>query len=61
MKTLTYFRPPTLYEIKFGEGALHYLDVEQPECTKTDGTVKKWVKINGLRYYCVGWYVGMKF
>lgn len=54
-----YYRQPTPFEIKFGEGALHYLDIPIDKCTHKDGRVKRWVKISGIRYYCVGWYKNM--
>lgn len=48
-----YYRNPTAYEIRFGEGAIHYKDFDRSECTKKDGTFKKWLvcPIDGLRYY----------
>lgn len=53
IKTVEYHRHPTLYEIKFGEGATHYKDFDLEFCLKTDGTLKRWVKCpySGLRYY----------
>lgn len=51
--TITYHRPPTKAEIKFGEGATHYKDFDMDFCLKPDGNYKKWLKcpIDGLRYY----------
>lgn len=48
-----YHRPPTPYEIKFGEGATHYLEFDIERCIKPDGTLKRWVicPVTGLRYY----------
>lgn len=53
MKTVEYHRPPTPYEIKIGEGAIHYKYFDIEFCTKPDSTLKKWVKCpyTGLRYY----------
>lgn len=55
-ETMEYYRKPTPGEIRFGEGALHYLGIPLAECVKPNGDVKRWVKISGIRYYCVGWY-----
>lgn len=51
-KTLEYHRDPTSWEIKFGEGATHYIDVPSDIYLKKDGkTIKKWVIMpDGLRY-----------
>jgi hypothetical protein len=51
--TITYFRKPTAWEIKFGEGATHYKDFDRSQCTKANGGRKKWLicPIDGLRYY----------
>ena len=52
MKTVEYHRNPTPYEIKFGEGAIHYLTVEVEKVRKKDGNLKRWfVHTDGLRYY----------
>lgn len=59
MKTIEYYRQPTKWEIKFGEGDLHYISLIPDECTHEDGSVKRWVKKGDIRYYCVGWYKGM--
>ncbi len=52
-KLITYHRPPTSGEIKFGYGATHYRDFERSQCSKDDGTLKKWFTApdDGLRYY----------
>jgi hypothetical protein len=60
MTAITYYRHPNAAEIKFGEGALHYLDIPVSECTRIDGTVKSWVTICGMRYWCIGWYKNMR-
>jgi len=52
-KLITYWRNPTSYEIKFGEGAIHYRDFTRVDCIKKDtNTLKKWFisKDDGLRY-----------
>jgi hypothetical protein len=49
----TYHRNPTKYEIKFGEGAIHYRTFPVDECCHP-GTryLKQWfVADDGLRYY----------
>ena len=48
-----YHRPPTAYEVRFGEGAEHYRDFPRHMCSKPDGTLKKWfiAPDDGLRYY----------
>lgn len=53
MKTITYHRNPTAWEIKFGEGATHYCDFDETICTKQNGALKKWLisPLDGLRYY----------
>ena len=43
MNTIEYWRHPTEYEIKRGYGAIHYLSIERKDCTKKDGTLKKWL------------------
>lgn len=51
--TVTYHRPPTAYELKFGEGATHYR-VFVVEAVVHRGTriLKRWfVADDGLRYY----------
>jgi len=45
-----YWRNPTEGEIKFGYGCIHYGYFKPDECLKTDGTPKKWLKYDGLRY-----------
>ena len=55
-KTVEYWRKPTAYEIKFGEGAIHWLTIEIKDVTKKDGTLKKWTlnpynKNDKSRYY----------
>ena len=32
VETITYHRPPTEVEIKFGHGAMHYADFEIDDC-----------------------------
>jgi hypothetical protein len=53
IKTITFHRNPTEYEIKFGYGAIHYKDFDVKDCLKKDGTLKKWLvcPVDGLRYY----------
>jgi|WetSurMetagenome_2_1015567.scaffolds.fasta_scaffold1109195_1 hypothetical protein len=53
VKTITYHRKPTVSEIKFGYGAMHYRDFDIEELVKPDGNIKKWIKAkdDGLRYY----------
>ena len=49
---IEYHREPTKDEIKFGEGAIHYLEVDEKTVMKKDGTLKKWfIHRDGLRYY----------
>lgn len=51
-KTVMYHRKPTAAEIKWGYGAIHYLDVPENLVRKKDGNLKKWfVYKDGLRYY----------
>lgn len=52
-KLRTYHRNPTAYEIKFGEGAIHYRDFTASEIGFNNrGELKKWFKADdGLRYY----------
>jgi hypothetical protein len=46
----TVWRNPTKSEINFGNGAIHYADINLSEFIKPDGSLKKWAKIDGLRY-----------
>ena len=48
---VTYWRNPTESEIKFGHGAIHYREFKWSECTKADGTLKKWLKADDGRRY----------
>lgn len=49
--TIEYWRHPTPAEIKFGEGAIHWLTVDKASVIKPDGTLKKWfIGKDGLRY-----------
>ena len=49
--TRTYWRNPTMSEIKFGYGATHYRDFTHKEASHPDGRPKKWLKADdGLRY-----------
>ena len=50
---VTYHRPPTRGEIKFGYGATHYRDFELADVLTDDGRIKKWfiAKDDSLRYY----------
>ena len=43
-KTIEYHRKPTQSEIKFGEGARHYLSVDDIDARKSNGELKKWLK-----------------
>lgn len=50
---VTYHRPPTPAELRFGEGATHYRDFPVEVCCHP-GTryLKRWFKADdGLRYY----------
>ncbi len=49
---LTYHRPPTPYEMKFGHGATHYKDFGPAQFIRKDGAIKKRLKcpIDGLIY-----------
>ena len=50
-KTIDYWRHPTKREIKFGEGAIHWLTVDIEKVQKSDGSLKKWfIHTDGLRY-----------
>jgi hypothetical protein len=53
VKTVTYHRNvPTAYELKFGEGCVHYMDFDIDDVRKPDGRLKRWtVGPDGLRYY----------
>ena len=51
METITYHRPPTLAEIKFGYGAMHHCDIPIDVCLKKDGKAKKWLINYGQRWY----------
>lgn len=48
--TVQYHRKPTPAEIRFGEGATHYLDVDIVDAWHTSGRLKKRVTIGGLVY-----------
>lgn len=50
--TITGHRPPTPWEIKFGEGATHYKDFAVELCVHPDRSKKAWIKcpVDGLRY-----------
>ena len=50
-KTVTYHRQPNSFEIKFGEGAIHYIDFPVDFCKNKNGHYKKWLIYNGERYY----------
>ena len=51
-QTVEFHRPPTAYEVKFGEGAIHYKDFSPLDYVKKDGTIKFRLKcpIDGLIY-----------
>jgi hypothetical protein len=51
--TITYHRNPTLAEIRFGYGAIHYRDFTRREAINAKtGKPKRWLKADdGLRYY----------
>jgi hypothetical protein len=53
VQTLTYRRPPTSSEIRFGHGATHYRDFNPDECCHSGTRIpKRWfVADDGLRYY----------
>ena len=54
IETVTYHRPPTQAEIRFGHGATHYRDFPVSEvCHKGTRFLKRWFKAadDGLRYY----------
>jgi hypothetical protein len=50
---ITGHRSPTMAEIKFGYGAIHYKDFDRELWAKPDGSLKKWIVcwVDGLRYY----------
>lgn len=49
--TIEYWRHPTEAEIKFGEGAIHWLTVDIEKVKKPNGKLKKWfIHTDGLRY-----------
>lgn len=51
---ITYHRPPTEGEIRFGYGATHYADFTIEECCHKGTLIpKKWIvsQHDGLRYY----------
>lgn len=53
VETLTYHRPPTKSEIRFGHGATHIADFTIEECCHKGTRIpKKWIKspYDGLRY-----------
>ena len=55
-KTVEYWRNPTDWEIKFGEGAIHWLTIDIKDVTKKNGELKKWTynpynKNDKSRYY----------
>lgn len=55
-KTVEYWRNPIPFEIKLGEGAIHWLTIELKHVMKKDGTLKKWTlnpynKNDKKRYY----------
>ncbi len=45
-----YWRNPTEGEIAWGHGCIHFANFRADECHKADGTPKKWLKYDGLRY-----------
>ena len=49
---ILYCRKPTQYEIKFGEGATHYMVFKKTDVVKSNGEFKVWFinKGDGLRY-----------
>ena len=54
IETITYHRPPTKAEIKFGYGAMYYADFSIEECCHEGTRIpKKWFvsQYDGLRYY----------
>lgn len=53
VKTLEYWRKPTPYELRFGEGAVHFREFDIAKaCHKGTRIPKNWlVADDGLRYY----------
>jgi len=51
MKTVIYHRNPTPQEVKFGEGAIHWIEIPKSVCCKKSGELKLWCKYMGERYY----------
>lgn len=54
VETITYHRPPTQGEIKFGYGATHYAEFTIEECCHKGTRIpKNWLvsELDGLRYY----------
>ena len=53
VKEVTYHRPPTKSEIKFGYGCTHYRNFPVTLCTFTGRVLKRWFVSDddGLRYY----------
>lgn len=53
VESITYHRPPTTGELRFGEGATHYRDFDIEDCCyKGTRIAKRWlVASDGLRYY----------
>lgn len=50
-KEITYWRNPTKWEIKFGEGAIHYRNFLYNEVVKKNGELKRWfLSEDKLRY-----------
>lgn len=53
-RAVVYWREPTQAEIKFGEGARHYIEVPVERAKRNNGKgYKKWLYINGLLYHKV--------
>lgn len=50
---IEYWRNPTEYELKFGEGAIHYKTFHRNYCRKPNGALSQWLICpdDGLRYY----------
>ena len=48
---LRYWRNPTKQEIAWGMGALHCGDFDPLDVVKKDGSLKKWFKKDGKRWY----------
>ena len=50
--TVEYHRvKPTAWELKFGEGCVHYMTVDIVDAWHSSGRLKRYVTIGGLRYY----------